>query len=188
LIERAYRQAAQLGLLLCCQDEAGPFRTEPYDGSTWEAEGHPARQAHEYLPEGTAKLLTLLHPASGQVRVKGVRSSTNAVLHAWLKTELTAILAAEGALDMRPSAANRPQWEAWQEGLTIRPTLPAEVPPLRMLLVWDNLVGHKTPELVLWLFRHGIMPLYTPLSGSWLNMADYIQRILKRLELAGHHQ
>jgi hypothetical protein len=25
---------------------------------------------------------------------------------------------------------------------------------------------------VLWLVAHGIMPLYTPLSGSWLNMAE----------------
>jgi len=28
------------------------------------------------------------------------------------------------------------------------------------------------------LFEHGIMPLYTPLSGSWLNMTESIQRIL----------
>jgi DDE superfamily endonuclease len=187
LIERAYRQADQMGLLLWCQDEAGPFTTEPYAGTSWQPEGHPSRQPHEYLPDGTAKLLTLLHPTSGQVRVKGVRSTTNAVLHAWLKTELTAILAAEPSVEMTPSAANRPQWDVWQEGLTIKPTLLAEPPPLRMLLVWDNLAGHKTPELVLWLFRHGIMPLYTPLSGSWLNMAESIQRILKRRALSGQH-
>ena len=46
--------------------------------------------------------------------------------------------------------------------------------------MWDNLAGHKTPEMVLWLCRHGIMPLYTPLGGSWLNMAESIRRILKR--------
>ena len=56
-----------------------------------------------------------------------------------------------------------------------------------MLLVLDNLAGHKTPELVLWLFAHGIMPLYTPLGGSWLNMAESIQRILKRRALDGQH-
>jgi hypothetical protein len=39
-----------------------------------------------------------------------------------------------------------------------------------MLLVLDNLTGHLTPSFVLWLFDHGIMPLYTPLSGSWLNL------------------
>jgi len=46
------------------------------------------------------------------------------------------------------------------------------LPSLRMLLVLDNLAGHKTPEFGLWLFAHGVMPLYTPLAGSWLNMCD----------------
>jgi hypothetical protein len=187
LIERAYRQPTEHGLLLWCQDEAGPFTTTPYDGASWEVEGHPARHPHEYLPDGTAKLLTLLHPATGQVRVQGVTSCTNAVLHSWLKAELTSILEAAPPIDMTPSAANRSQWEVWQEGLTIKPTLPTELPPLRMLLIWDNLAGHKTPELVLWLFGHGIMPLYTPLGGSWLNMTESIQRILKRRALSGHH-
>jgi hypothetical protein len=40
---------------------------------------------------------------------------------------------------------------------------------------------------VRWLFRHGIMPLYTPLSGSWLHMTESVQRILKRRALAGQH-
>ena len=56
-----------------------------------------------------------------------------------------------------------------------------------MLLVLDNLAGHKTPAFVLWLFAQGIMPLYTPLGGSWLNMAESIQRILKRRALDGQH-
>lgn len=46
------------------------------------------------------------------------------------------------------------------------------MPPLRMLLVLDNPAGHKTPAFVLWLYAHGIMPRYTPLGGSWLNMAE----------------
>ncbi len=29
------------------------------------------------------------------------------------------------------------------------------------------------------------MPLYTPIGGSWLNMAESIQRVLKRRALAG---
>jgi hypothetical protein len=56
-----------------------------------------------------------------------------------------------------------------------------------MLLVLDNLAGHKTPELVCWLFEHGVMPLYTPVGGSWLNMAESLQRILKRRALDGQH-
>jgi hypothetical protein len=159
----------------------------PYHGQSWQAQGKPQPQGHEYLPQGTAKLLTLFHPRSGQVVVKGVTSSTNSVLHTWLKAELEQIVAKLPVVDMTPRAANRAAWERWQEGLTIRPTLPSELPPLRLLLVWDNLAGHKTPEMVVWLVGHGIMPLYTPLSGSWLNMAESIQRILKRRGLNGQH-
>ncbi|HEV2461881.1 MAG TPA: transposase [Ktedonobacterales bacterium] len=83
--------------------------------------------------------------------------------------------------------ANRAQWARWQEGLKVKITLPADLPPLRLLLVWDNLKGHHTPELLLWLFARGVMVLYTPLSGSWLNMAESIQRILKRRALQGQH-
>src|SRR3954469_5735066 len=66
-------------------------------------------------------------------------------------------------------------------------TLPEDLPPLRLLLVWDNLAGHKTPELVLWLCAHGIMPVYTPVGDSWLNRAESIQRVLKRRALDGQH-
>ncbi len=56
-----------------------------------------------------------------------------------------------------------------------------------MLLVLDNLAGHRTPSFVGWLLDHGIMPLYTPLGGSWLNMTESVQRILIRRGLAGTH-
>jgi len=56
-----------------------------------------------------------------------------------------------------------------------------------MLLIWDNLRGHHTPDLVQWLVAQGIMPLYTPLGGSWLNMAESMQRILVRRGLVGQH-
>lgn len=64
---------------------------------------------------------------------------------------------------------------------------PGVLPPLRMLLVLDSLTGHYTTDLVLWIFDHGIMPLCTPLGGSWLNVAESIQRILKSRALDGHH-
>jgi hypothetical protein len=60
-------------------------------------------------------------------------------------------------------------------------------PPLRLILSWDNLAGHKTPALVQWWCHPGILPLYTPLSGSWLNMAEVLPRIIVRRALAGHH-
>ena len=176
----------QLGLAVWGQDEAGPYQTAPYPGNHWQPEGQPAHQPHEYVREGTAKLLTLFHPASGQVRVKGVTSTPNTVLHGWLKEELAAIVAALPAPPVRLSPQEqRAVWEAWQEGLSVRPTLLAELPPLKLLLVLDNLAGHKTPAFVRWLFEHGIMPLYTPLGGSWLNMTESVQRILKHRALDG---
>lgn len=172
-----------------CTDQAGPFQTVPYAGASWQPEGQPACQPHEYLRNGTAKILTLFHPADGQVRLSGVTSCTNLVLHGWLKQELSQIV---DALPPWPDALTDPEalrscWERWQAGLTVTPTLAPQLPPLRMLLILDNLAGHSTPEFVLWLFAHGILPLYTPLGGSWLNMAESIQRILKRRALNGQH-
>jgi hypothetical protein len=113
---------------------------------------------------------------------------TNTVLHAWLKAEVLAILATlPEPGELTPSGEHRPTWERWQRGLSRTPSLPAELPPLRLLLVWDNLTGHHTPALLRWLFAHGVMPIYTPIGGSWLNMAESIQRVLKRRALGGQH-
>lgn len=168
-----------------CEDEAGPFQAVPQPGCSWRPRGRPATRPHEYVRGGTAKILTLFQPATGQVRLRPVTSGTNAVLHGWLKETLAPIVAALPAATPLDPLANRAVWQMWQNGLAIRFTLPADLPPLRLLLVWDNLAGHKTPEMVLWLCAHGIMPLYTPLGGSWLNMAESIQRILKRRALDG---
>jgi transposase len=188
LIDRAYRLAESVGLSLWTQDEAGPFQTIPYAGHTWRPEGQPRCQPHEYVRNGTAKVLTLFHPITGQVQVQGVTSCTNAVLHAWLKKELGAILDALPPVsdDLDPET-NRAVWESWRAGLDNPPPLADELPRLRMLLIWDNLTGHKTPSMVEWLNQHGVMPLYTPLGGSWLNMTESIQRILKRRALDGQH-
>jgi hypothetical protein len=179
---------AQQGLSVWCEDEAGPFQAVPHPGVSWQPRRHPAIQPHEYVRGGTTKILTLFHPASGQVRLQSAERCTNAVLHPWLREHLSAVLAELPApAPVQDPAATRAAWEMWQAGLTLPLTLPEELPPLRLLLVWDNLTGHKTPELVLWLCAHGIMPLYTPVGGSWLNMAESIQRVLKRRALAGHH-
>ncbi|MCG2768203.1 MAG: transposase [Anaerolineae bacterium] len=177
-----------LGLSVWTQDEAGPFQTIPYAGHTWRPAGEPKRQAHEYVRNGTAKLLSLFHPSTGQVRVKGVTRCPNAVLHPWLKQELSAIVDELPAPpeNLDPDI-NRTLWERWCAALDHPPSLPDDLPSLRMLLICDNLKGHKTPSLVNWLTQHGIMPLYTPLGGSWLNMTESIQRILKRRALAGQH-
>jgi hypothetical protein len=60
-------------------------------------------------------------------------------------------------------------------------------PPLRVLLIWDNLTGHLSLALGRWLIEHGVLPLFAPLAGSWLNLAESIQRILARRALDGQH-
>jgi hypothetical protein len=186
LIERAYQQGEAEGLLVWTEDEAGPFQTVPYAGASWQPETEPSRQPHEYFREGTAKLLNLFHPADGRVAVQGVSSCPNLVLHEWLERQLSQILAQAPAPAQRLSVAeNRALWESWQQGLTQRVPLAEELPQLRMLLVLDNLKGHKSPALQQWLVEHGILPLYTPLGGSWLNMAESVQRIIQRRALAG---
>jgi hypothetical protein len=187
LIEAAYLTGEAMGLAVWCTDQAGPYQTIPYAGQSWRPEGDPARRPHEYLRDGTARALTLFHPADGHARVNGVTSCPNAVLHPWLKRELAAILAAMPEPTAEPASGWLGAWERWQEGLSIKPALPEEPPPLRMLLVLDNLAGHRTPDLVCWLFDHGVMPLYTPVGGSRLNMAESLQRILKRRALDGQY-
>ena len=160
----------------------------PQVGASWQPRGQPALQPHEYIRGGTTKILTLFHPATGRVRLQPAPCCTNAVLHPWLREHLSEILAAlpvpTASLD--PVAA-RAAWAVWQAGLTMPFTLPEDLPPLRLLLVWDNLAGHKTPDLVLWLCAQGVMPLYTPVGGSWLNMAESVERVLKRRALDGQH-
>ena len=93
LIEQAYLLGAQLGLSVWCEDEAGPFQAVPHPGVSWQPRQHPATQPHEYIRGGTTKILTLFHPASGQVRLQSATRGTKAVLHPWLRERLSAILA-----------------------------------------------------------------------------------------------
>jgi hypothetical protein len=170
-------------LALWCQDEAGPYQTVPYPGASWQPVGEPARQAHEYVRNGTAKLVTLFRPSTGEVRATGVRNATNTVLHPWLQDQLTQILATLPAVTV--PEGERPELARWERWLSRPPREP--LPPLRLILIWDNLAGHLSYAIVRWLFHHGVLPLYTPLSGSWLNMAESLQRIIVRRALAGQH-
>lgn len=182
MIERAYRLGETLGMEVWCQDEAGPYQAIPQPGASWQPEAKPARQPHEYVRGGTAKLLTLFRPATGEVRGQAVEHATNAVLHPWLQAELTAILAHCPPVPARPVDGRRwADWD-WHEDVA---DWDAHLPPIRILLIWDNLAGHYSPSLVQWCMEHGICLLYTPLSGSWLNMAESVQRILVRRALVG---
>ncbi|MGI8912352.1 MAG: transposase [Chloroflexota bacterium] len=201
LIEQAYREAEGAGLALFCQDEAGPYQAIPQPGVSWQPETKPACQPHEYIRGGTAKLLTLFRPATGALRSSlhenppaagfaqrtAVTSGTNAVLHPWLQAELTQVLAGLPAVET--AEAERPAAARWATWLGHPPI--TSLPPLRAILVWDNLAGHRSWQIVHWLFQHGVIPLYTPLSGSWLNMAESLQRIVcgprGHPALAGQH-
>ena len=132
-------------------------------------------------------MLTLFHPATGEVRVQGVTQATNAVVHPWLQSELTAVLAQLPPV-ADPAAPLR-QWASWGWNAAVQAAwgLAEPLPPIRLILIWDNLSGHKNKELVRWLVRQGVLPLYTPLGGSWLNLAESVQRILVRRALAGQH-
>ncbi len=183
MIDLAYHVAEAVGIPLWCQDEAGPYQAVPQPGQAWQPEGKPRCQPHEYIRGGTAKLLTLFRPATGEVRVKGVSRAPNAVLHPWLKTELLQIL--EELPEVAGGDTDAPAAARWATWLGHVPHLP--LPALRLILIWDNLAGHLSTDMVTWLFAHGIMPLYTPLSGSWLNMAESVQRIIYGRALRGQH-
>ncbi len=184
MIESAYRLAEACGIPVWCQDEAGPYQAIPQPGAGWFPHGDPGRQPHEYVRGGTAKLLTLFRPATGEVRATGVTQAPNAVMHPWLQAELTTILRTlpEASSPVTSAPFIPDWWERRQHGAG-----GDHDPPLRLILIWDNLAGHKSAALVCWLCAQGILPLYTPLSGSWLNMAESIQRIIVRRALTGQH-
>jgi hypothetical protein len=102
-----------------------------------------------------------------------------------LQAELMAALAALPPVtlpeDRRPLLA---QWPTWLGPYRYGPQ---PMPPLRLILIWDHLAGHLSAEMVLWLSQHGVLPVYTPLSGRWLTMAESLQRILVRRALCGQH-
>ena len=184
MIEQAYRLGEALGLQVWGEDEAGPYQAVPQPGASWQPQGQPVRRPHEYVRGGTAKLLTLFRPATGEVRAEPVAQATNAVLHPWLKRELTQILerCPPPPAELTPGR----RWSDWDyhEDAYL---LDRHFPPVRVLLIWDNLKGHLSTGLVRWLGQRGIAPLYTPLGGSWLNRTESVQRILVRRALAGQH-
>jgi hypothetical protein len=72
-------------------------------------------------------LLTLLRPATGEVRAKGVTHATNAVLHPWLQAELTDVLATLPPVTLPEE--ERPPLARWATWLGHEPTEP--LPSLR---------------------------------------------------------
>jgi hypothetical protein len=181
LIESAYRVGEQWGVAVWGEDEAGLYQIKPYPGQHhWQPLREPERYDHEYIRNGIAKRLALFHPAMDKVRVTGVLSSANAVLHPWLKEELRAILAVLPAAPLLTAELNPQMRARWQAGLTN--FLPVPLPPLRLLLIWDTHLGDGPVAAGTWHFA----PVHT-LGGAWLNMTESMQRILVRRALEGQH-
>ncbi len=79
-------------------------------------------------------------------------------------------------------------WEMWRwPAQRIEEYTSAPAPKVRMLLVLDNLTGHYSRSFVSWCIEHGVALLYTPLAGSWLNMAESVQRIIVYRVIRGQH-
>src|SRR5258708_34207708 len=144
----------------------------------------PACQDHQYIRGKTCKLLTLFRPATGELRAEPVDQSTNAILHPWLKGELTAILK-----ECPPAPQEVPEGRRWQDWdpFPAAEHLDRMYPPLRMLLIFDSLAGHYSRDLVRWCQEHGIGLLYTPCPASCPKMSQSQQAMLIRLPVAGHH-
>lgn len=145
--------------------------------------GQPARYPHEYIRGGTVKLLTLFRPATGEVRAEPVLRAPNAVLHPWLEGELEAILAQCPPAPTEPLPGRR--WSDWDWHPEAAAQCDAWLPPIRLIVILDNLKGHHSQSFVAWCQARGILLLYTPIAGSWLNLAESVQRILERRALAG---
>jgi len=78
------------------------------------------------------------------------------------------------------------RWQDW-DSYPSAEQLDRFFPPVRVLLILDNLAGHKSYRLVQWCAEHGILLLWTPTAGSWLNMAESVQRIIKGRALSGQY-
>jgi hypothetical protein len=61
------------------------------------------------------------------------------------------------------------------------------LPPTAQTSCDRLLAGHYTVDLILWLLDHGIMPVFTPLGSSYLNLTESVQRIVQRRALDGQY-
>jgi hypothetical protein len=65
------------------------------------------------------------------------------------------------------------------------PSFPQHVPPFVTHAPGNTLARHRSCDLVPWFCDYGVMPLSTPISGSWLTLAAPVHRIRVPCALAG---
>ena len=115
--------------------------------TTWRqlaTDGRTAHYPHEYV-RGDGETVDLV--SSCDRSITGQRRHAHpqyGVASLVASEELTAIIAALPPLAAEPIGS----LETLAGGLSVRFTLPRGVPPLRMLLIFDNLAGHKTAAFV----------------------------------------
>jgi len=133
LIEDAYTAGAFAGDWRCgARTKPAHFQAIPHPGSSWQPEGHPARQPHEYVRGRHGQGA---HPVSarptGRVRIEGTRTCPNAVLQPVAQAGVRGhpSRVAHGATDGR--CVTGPRGTVGRSGLTLPITLPAELPLLR---------------------------------------------------------
>ena len=188
LIERAYTEGESSGIAVWTEDEGRTIPDAAISRSELAANRRTEAKAPRTCTPGNGQALEPV--PSGHRRGTGARGEAShkrgapSLAQGRVHRDPRNLASAEGGAS---AEHNRAEWKSWQEGLSVKITLPEELPPLRMLLVWDNLIGHLNAELLLWMFARGIMVLYTPLGGSWLNMSESIRRILVRRALSGEH-
>ncbi len=137
------------------------------------AVGQPTARPHAYIRGGTGQAKDAVPARHGRVRASPRR-----------RPQRRAPSLAQGGswwrswrpcrADAAAAEATRACWEAWQAGLRERFTLPADLPPLRALLIWDNLTATRART-----WCSGCAPtgdaLVHALGGSWPNMAESVQ-------------
>jgi hypothetical protein len=165
LIKLVYEQAEAARIVQLNEDEAGPYQPIPQPGASWRPEGHPALHPHEYERGGTAKLLTLFaQPRSTCAPKASSRRPTPCCIpgskNSSAKDSRNSRRSTREQSSLPKPSAPRVCWEMW---LGHSPRNPE--PPLRIVLVLDNLAGHLSYDMVRWLFDHGVMSLYTPIGG-----------------------
>ena len=123
----------------------------------FQPEEMPARQDRQSLRGKTTKLLTLLRPANCEQN--RLIKAPMPFCTAFLKQELTAILKS-----CPPAPEEVPEGRRWQDWdpFPAVEQLDRLYPLLRMRLILDHLVGHRSRDLVQGCGEHGIGLLYTP--------------------------
>jgi transposase len=174
LIEQAYEQAEAAGIVQLCEDEAGPYQAIPQPGAKFAARGSSRAASARVRARGHRQTADALSPGYRQDPRQGGGLGDQCGAASLAETRNSARCWLRSSRSTRQRACRQKQsvhgMPSGKRGWAIRRG--RATPPLRIVLVLDNLAGHLSYDLVGWFFEHGVMPLYTPVGGSWLNMAE----------------